>query len=378
MRIGIVTETFLPQMNGVVRMLLEFLAYLRARAHTALVFAPGDGPREARGFPVRRVRGLPCPPYPEVTLAPFSLWMYRDLKRWQPDIIHLASPFLLGLQGALVGRLLGVPVAAHFQTDVPRYAQSYGLGALADLATRYLVTLHNHCTLTFAPTPTIQRQLTAWGITPVVVLGRGVDTDLFNPARRSPAIRYRYGIDDRHLLLLYVGRLSAEKNLGLLARTAAALPNGHLLMVGDGPERSTLEALMPSNVTFTGALHGETLAAHYASADLFLFPSLTETFGQVVQEAMASGLAVVAMRAGGVQDIIQHGVTGLLCDPADPAAWFAAVQSLVEHDRWRRWLAHNARRAAETRGWPAIFDRLMTIYGEIIEGDRRDVAAVRD
>src|SRR5262245_49908039 len=181
MRVGIVAESFLPQMNGVVRMQLEFLAYLRRRGHEALVFAPGDGPTEAEGFPVRRVRGVPFPTYPRFVMAPFSLWMHRDLQEWEPDIIHLASPFLLGMQGVVVGRLLGCPVVGHFQTDVPRYAHAYGFGALADLARRYLVALHGQCTLTYAPTPGVARQLRAWGVGEVEILGRGVDAAHFHP-----------------------------------------------------------------------------------------------------------------------------------------------------------------------------------------------------
>lgn len=377
MRIAIIAESFLPQMNGVVRMQLELLAYLRAHGHAAIVFAPGDGPTEALGFPVTRVPGLPFPPYPEVILAPFSLRMYRDLKTWRPDIIHLASPFLLGMQGVVVGRLLGVPVAAHFQTDVPQYAHAYHLGALAELAVRYLVTLHGRCALNYAPTPTIARRLASWGIEGVRVSGRGVDTRLFHPGRRSPALRRRYHVDDRDVLLLYVGRVSAEKNLGLLAATAAALPRCRLLIVGDGPERASLEAQMPSNVTFTGPLHGDALAAHYAAADLFVFPSLTETFGQVVQEAMAAGLPVVGMRAGGVQDIIQHGATGLLCDPGDDDAWLGAVRSLIEHDHARALMARNARAFAETRQWGALFDQVVSQYAAVVRGGDRDVPAVR-
>jgi glycosyltransferase involved in cell wall biosynthesis len=376
-KIGIVAESFLPQMNGVVRMLLELLTYLRRQGHEALIFAPGDGPVEAEGYRVRRVKGVPFPPYPEVTLAPFSLWMYRDLRDWQPDIIHLASPFLLGMQGVLVGRLLNVPVVGHFQTDVPRYAHKYHLGALSELAKSYLVTLHNQCALTYCPTPTAAAMLRGWGVERIEVMGRGVDTALFRPDRRKAATRRRYGLSETDKILLYVGRVSAEKNLDVLIETAAALPSARLLIVGDGPERAALEAAMPDTATFTGFLSGDALADVYAAADLFIFPSLTETFGQVAQEAMASGLPVVGMRAGGVQDIIQHGVTGLLCPPDDPAAWLAAVRALLESTYTRQMMGMAARRYAEGQSWTALFDRLLDRYTEIVGGVTHDVAATR-
>jgi phosphatidylinositol alpha 1,6-mannosyltransferase len=373
-RIAIVAESFLPHMNGVVRMVLELLAHLRRQGHEARVFAPGDGPREVEGFPVRRVKGLPFPPYPEVTLAPFSLWMERDLRAWQPDVLHLASPFLLGMQGVLVGKRLAVPVVAHFQTDVPRYARHYHLGALADLATRYLVTLHNQCALTYVPTPSLAREVRGWGIERVAVLGRGVDAAHFRPDRRALATRQRHGLAADDVVLLYVGRVSAEKNLGLLARTAAALPRGRLVIVGDGPERASLAAALPPTSIVTGFLQGEELADIYAAADIFVFPSLTDTFGQVVQEAMASGLPVVGMRAGGVQDIIQHGVTGLLCEPDQPETWMTAVRYLIDSAHTRRLMGLNARHHVAARGWETIFARMLAHYADLVEGGRPDVA----
>lgn len=254
---------------------------------------------------------------------------------------------------------------------------AYRLGAPAELAVRYLVTLHRRCALNGAPTPTIARRLASWDIKGVRVHGRGVDTRLFHPGRRSPALRRRYGVDDRDVLLLSVGRVSAEKNRGLLAATAAALPRCRLLIVGDGPERASLEAQMPSNVTFTGPLHGVELAEHDAAADLFVFPSLTETFGQVVQEAMAAGVPVVGMRAGSVQDIILHGATGLLRDPGDDNAWLGAVRSLIEHDHARALMARDARALAETRPWGALFDQVVSQYAAVVRGGDRDVPAVR-
>jgi glycosyltransferase involved in cell wall biosynthesis len=211
----------------------------------------------------------------------------------------------------------------------------------------------------------------------VRVMGRGVDATLFHPSRRSAATRHPYGLAESTLVLLYVGRISAEKNLGVLAETAAALPDCRLLIAGDGPERVALEATMPDNVIFTGMLHGDHLAAVYAAADVFVFPSLTETFGQVVQEAMASGLPVVAMRSGGVQDIVRHGLTGLLCQPDDLNAWLVAVRSLVDGRRTRRLMSLRARHYAEEQRWESLFDRLLAYYAEPMGGVSANVAAIR-
>jgi glycosyltransferase involved in cell wall biosynthesis len=344
-------------------MLLEFLAYLEAHGHDALVFAPGEGDQRCRGFRVVRVRGLPFPLYPGLVLAPHSTQMGPLLREWQPDVVHLAGPFVLGMQGLAVGRSLGVLVAAHYQTDLPRYAEHFGLGALAGLAWRRLLDIHNACDVNFAPTPSVAAELRARGMQRVQVCGRGVDADLFSPLRRDAA--YRAGImgaEDRPILL-YVGRLSPEKNLGTLAAVARALPGYPLLIVGDGPARSALAAdLHGLDARFTGVLAGEELARAYASSDVLLCPSSTETFGQVVREAMAARLPVVGKRAGGVRDLIRDGETGILCPPDDEAAFVAATRRLAEDEALRRAMGAAARREAEQHSWKYVFDHLLGWY----------------
>ncbi len=366
MRVAIVTETFLPQVNGVVRMLVEYLAYLEAHGHDAIVFAPGDKSDKdsvCHSFDVLRVRGATLPLYPELTLAPYSRRMHAVLREWRPDVVHLAGPFVLGAQGLHVARALGVPVAAHFQTDLARYAAHFGLGALSGVAWRRLLNIHNECDVTFAPTPTVARELRARGMRRVHICGRGVDAMAFHPAHRDSRVRERLGDGSDAPLMLYVGRLSPEKNLAALAPVARALPEYPLAIVGDGPARADLAAEVARlNVHFAGTLRGEALTTAFASADLFLFPSQTETFGQVVHEAMASGLPTVGVRAGGVQDLITDGQTGLLCPPDDPTAFVEAARRLVTDPALRYAMGAAARHEAEGHTWQSIFDRLMGWY----------------
>ncbi len=226
---------------------------------------------------------------------------------------------------------MSVPIAAHYQTDLPRYAEHFGLGAFAGMAWRRLLDIHNSCDINFAPTPSIARELQGRGMQRVQVCGRGVDSTLFNPAQRDDAFRATITGGDDRPLFLYVGRVSPEKNLATLIAVARALPGFPLLVVGDGPARGAMAAeLAGMDVHFTGTLRGDDLARAYASADVFLFPSATETFGQVVREAMASGIPVVGVRAGGVQDLIDDGRTGLLCPQGDEDAFVAAARSLTE------------------------------------------------
>jgi phosphatidylinositol alpha 1,6-mannosyltransferase len=376
MRVAIVTETFLPKVDGIVRMLTELLGYLADAGHEALVLTPGSGPPAHAGFRVTRFHGLRWKLYPGLTVARPSPRLLAILAGWRPDIVHLAGPVLLGAQAAVAGRMLGLPLAAHFQTDLAAYAGHHGLRPLGPLAWHYLRAVHALADRTYCPTPTVRRQLAARGFRDLALCARGVDTAGFGPARRDPALRRRLlggGAEQAAPLLAYVGRLSPEKNLGALVTIAAARPDLPLLIVGDGPARPGLEralAATPARAHFTGELRGAALAAAYASADLFVCTSLTETYCQVAQEAMASGLPVLGFRAGGVQDVIAHGETGLLCPPGDDRAWLAALAALAGDPARRRRYAATARAVAEGRTWTALFDRLLGEYREIAHARR--------
>ncbi|MGI8912421.1 MAG: glycosyltransferase family 4 protein [Chloroflexota bacterium] len=365
LRIAIVTETFLPKMDGIVRFLLEFLEYLRRQGHAAIVSCPGPGPSQVAGFRVVREFGVPFPSYPELRLAPGAPRLASTLVSWRPDVIHLAGPVILGAQGLGLARLLDVPAVGHYQTNLPRYASHYGAPWLAPLAWSYLVALHNRCARTYVPSRPVAAEVRRHGMRRVQVLPRGVDTAAFRPSLRREAIRQSWGAEPDDLVFLYAGRVAAEKNLAKLAELAPAIPGVRVVVVGDGPFRPALEAAIGDRAHFSGYLRGETLAAAYASADVFAFPSRTETFGLVLLEAMASGLPVLAMCAGGVPDVVEDGATGLLCDPQSPAAWLEQARRLAAEPTLRRSLGEQGRRVALTRSWDLTFDRLLTDYREL-------------
>lgn len=381
MRIAIVTETFLPKMDGIVRMLTEFLDHLAAQEHQALIIAPGDGDDHYAGFRVERFRGLRWHLYPGLTVAGPSPRLLAVLRRWQPDIVHLAGPALLGAQAAVAARLLGIPASAHYQTDLAAYAGCHGLGALQPIARHYLRAIHSLADRTYCPTPTVRRQLHAQGFRDLALCARGVDTVNFHPRNRSDALRDRIlgpGADPATPIGVYVGRLSPEKNLDALLAIARARPELPLLIVGDGPARLQLMAALAGHrAHFTGELRGAALSAAYASADIMVCTSLTETFCQVAQEAMASGLPTLAFRAGGVQDVVLHGETGTLCPVGDDAAWLAALDVLVGDATLRHEYAGRARTIAEGRSWAALFERLLGEYQEIAAAPRRSLARSR-
>ncbi len=371
MRVAIVTETFLPKMDGIVRMLVELLAYLEQQGHEALVLVPGKGPNYHGPFAVDRYQGLRWRLYPGLTVAGPSPRLFATLREWQPDILHLAGPAVLGAQAALIGRSLHIPMVAHFQTDLGAYAGAHGLSLLQPLARHYLRTIHGLAERTYCPTPTIRRQLLQERFSNLALCARGVDTVGFHPAHRDNALRAAIlgpGTDTTTPIAAYVGRISPEKNLDALLAIAGAQPDLPLLIIGDGPARAGLQsALAGKRAYFTGELRGAQLAAAYASADFLVCTSKTETFCQVAQEAMASQLPTIGFRAGGVQDVVLDGETGVLCDPTSPTEWLAAIAQLSSDTTLRRQLGRRAREVAEGRTWHAVFDRLLGEYQEITE-----------
>lgn len=364
MRVAIVTESFLPRVNGVTRTVTALADHLRSRGHEALLVAAGDGPFEYAGYPVVRVIGPTGLLYPDLTIAPWAPGLAGLLRRFDPDVVHLASPAALGLRAARVARRLQVPVAAHYQTDLVAYARHYGgaalAGAIASLERRF----HNRCTATYAPTETVARELTRRGIERVSVSGRGVDLVRFRPRRPGASTAARLWPEGDGPRVLCVARLAREKSLDALVRLARRHPSIRVLLVGDGPCRVELEAAAPENLRLAGSLEGDALADVYAAAELFAYPSQTETFGQVVQEAMASGLPVVGMRAGGVADVVDDGRTGILVDPAG-ADFEAVVAALAADPARRRSLGAAARRAVATRSWESVLDALLADYARL-------------
>ena len=368
MRVAIVTESFVPSINGVTRAVTALTSYLRRGGHDAMVVAPShgrEGTSEHDGFAVVRVWGIQGLVYPDLTFAPVHVALRRTLRDFCPDVVHLASPASLGVFGGMVARSLRLPVAAHYQTDLLAYARSYGGAPLMHVARVLERSFYNSCTLTYAPTDAMAAELTARGFEHVSVSGRGVDAQRFRPNRPGARAAARLWPEGDGIRVLCVSRLAKEKNLQRLVHLARRRPQLRVVFVGDGPVREELAAGAPPNVGFAGALVGESLADVYSAAELFVYPSTTETFGQVIQEAMASGLPVVGVRAGGVADLVEHGVTGLLVEPPGDGLGMAA-STLAVTPEVRASMGTAARAAVMPRSWDAIFDALMSDYEQLI------------
>lgn len=377
MRVALFTEVFLPKVDGVVNTLCRVLEHLRQRGHEGLVFAPEGGPESFAGA---RVIGLPSiliPIYPDLKLVPPVVDVEAELMAFEPDAVHIINPVSLGLAGFRAARMLGVPVVASYQTDLPGFAERWGLGMLKEPLWVYFRWLHNQADLNLCPSRATQRELLSQGFERVEVWGRGVDTSRFSPAHRSEQRRMRLsGGHPEAPLLIYVGRLSPEKRVDWLLPVLRALPEARLAIVGAGPSRPILERLFKGTKTvFTGYLGGEDLAQAYASGDIFVFPAANETFGNVVLEAMASGLPVVAPRAGGPLDLVTHGETGLLFDPQDQADLVNAVRRLVQDPGYARSLGAAGLAYAETMSWEVVLDGLFDSYARVASQHRLLAAA---
>lgn len=367
-RVAVITESFLPHMNGVTGSVLQIREHLQRRGHDVFVVAPGVR-RHELGMPGRAVASFPLPRYPAVRVAvPPAASIARDLARFGADVVHLASPFLLGWQGVLAAESRRLPSVAVYQTDVIAYAARYGLPQATALAEAQVRRLHRRATLTLAPSAAAHSQLHALGIDRVALWGRGVDGQRFTPERRDDAWRAR--IAPGEVIVGYVGRLAPEKQVEDLVALQGT-PGIRLVIVGDGPARPALEQLLPDAV-FLGHLDGEALATALASFDVFVHPGESETFGQTIQEAQASGVPVVATGIGGPVDLVRSSVDGWLYRPGDADDLRARVVDLVGDDAKRRAFAQAARSAVSGRTWDALADRLLEHYDRAAVLNRRD------
>ncbi len=361
MRVAIVAESFLPNVNGVSGSVLRVLEHLRNTGHHAMVVAPGlDAPTQHDGTPVLRVPAVDLPRISSLPVGIPSPGMTGAIAEFAPDVVHLASPFVLGAGGMAAARRLGVPAVAVFQTDVAGFADSYGLGRSARAAWRWTRRLHNQADRTLAPSTWAVQALTEHGVQRVHRWGRGVDTTRFAPSRRSGALRGEWAHGAGELVVGYLGRLAPEKHVERLA-ALSDLAGVRLVVVGDGPERARLQHLLPRAV-FTGQLVGDELAAAMASLDVFVHPGEHETFCQAVQEALASGVPVVAVDQGGPRDLVVTGRTGYLVDVTCFAAGLRAAVTALAQDDLRRHFSLAARRSVLRRTWPAVCDELVGHY----------------
>jgi phosphatidylinositol alpha 1,6-mannosyltransferase len=370
MRIAIITESFPPDVNGVAHSVVRVAEHLLSRGHEPLVIAPqpASGRRAVTGpmpYPVIRVPSLPTPGYSGFRLGLPSRRIAAALREHRTDLVHLASPFVLGARGVSVARALDLPVVAVYQTDIPGYAGAYRVGWGEEAAWRWIRRIHNASDRTLAPSSATATALHSHGIERVWLWRRGVDAGRFDPAQRSTALR-RALAPKGEVLVGYVGRLATEKRVDLLA-PVTKLPGVRVVIVGDGPARAALAKALPDAI-FLGERRGGQLARLYASFDVFAHTGPYETFGQTIQEALASGLPVVAPAAGGPLDLVDHGRTGYLVPPCAAAALTEAVAALVGDQRRRTEFGANARAAVEGRSWAAVGDELIGHYVAVHSG----------
>jgi phosphatidylinositol alpha 1,6-mannosyltransferase len=372
MRIGIFAETFLPKIDGITNTLCHLLEHLEVRGHQALMFAPNGGPSYYAGAEIIGLPAIPLPLYPELKLVPPILsGVDERLAEFQPDLVHVVNPFLLGVVGIQAGRAVNVPVVASYHTDLPGYTERWGMGFSKELFWTYTRWVHNQADLNLCPSHFTLAELKEQGFERLKVWGRGVDNVQYHPDHRSEEMRARltHG-NSQQPLLLYVGRLAVEKRVEWLHPVITTVENVRLAIVGDGPLRDSLEDLFEgTNTIFTGYMSGEDLSAAYASSDIFVFPAANETLGNVVLEAMASGLPVIAPDAGGVTDHVNPGATGILFPSEEQVSFIQAVTQLLCDPVAARRMGTAGRAYAERNSWPFILDGLLINYQELLEGE---------
>lgn len=377
MRIALFTDTFIPEINGVAKTYQRLIPYLHAHNIDTIVYAPCYKTDECDDNSSRIVRipGMEFPLYRgcKVCLPDYPA-LQRTLDHQTPDLIHLATPFSLGITGLIYAKQHNIPKVAAFHTDFPRFLEYYGLPQCKKLAWRFLRWFHFQAEKNYCPSVDTMRMLQLQGIKHVELWSRGVDCDLFNPAFRSRPFRQSLGIDEK-TVLLYVGRLAPEKSVDILLQAFSlanqACDNLHLLIVGDGPSEKSLREQAPDNVSFLGALSGVELSTAYASAEFFICPSTTETFGNVILEAMASSLPVIASLSGGIKQNLYPLQTGLACLPQNPASMADSMNQLIRDAALRNRLAQQAYDHAKKQSWDEVFSRLVESYRHVLSKKRK-------
>ncbi len=374
LRISLVTETYFPQINGVSRTLDRLVSYCAEQGDRIQLLMPSYRDNATHLLPqVERSEwwSLPLPFYQEVVLPMTTPGMVeKALAGFRPDLVHIATEGPLGRAALLAARRLHLPTVSSYHTNFAQYLKNYHAGFLAPACWRYLRWFHNSTLATFCPTPSTQRLLEEKGFKNVGIWSRGVDSHRFDPGKRDHDLRFSLGVGPDDILLTYVGRIANEKNLDMLMQAWQRLPSHahcHLLLIGDGPLRGRLEAANDPRIIFVGYRYGEDLAHMYASSDLFVFPSLSETFGNVVLEAMASGLPVIGFDVQGPRDIIRNRHTGVLVEQVDADALSAAIQELLCNRERRREMGHQARDYAAAHTWEKIMGGLRRQYAAQLE-----------
>ena len=368
MRLAIFTDTYPPHMNGVAAALGRLAHAVRDRGGEVRVVTTSDPRAPEAESAVRRWPSIPFWAYPQLRIAlPPARRVARELFAWRPTLVHVATPFGVGLAARRAARSLGVPMVTSYHTSFSQYAAFYKLGKLSAPGWSFLRWFHNSGLRTYCPSNAIREELDENGFRNTRIWGRGVDMARFSPGKRSAEMRARFGAGPDTIVVAYIGRIAAEKGLAVAAAAMRRLEGEktiRFVVVGEGPYEEKLRSQSPADSVFTGRLSGEALSAAYASADLFVFPSTTDTFGQVLLEAMASGLPVVAADAGPTREVVGE-EAGTFVPPDDDDALAAEIYRLATDPAARSHMAGAALRAASKRSWPSVFDDLVRDYNEI-------------
>jgi glycosyltransferase involved in cell wall biosynthesis len=371
-KIAIFTDTYVPDVNGVARTLHRFTTYLQKEGIEFRVFAPKATKDSQFSSKIHEFRSIPFLLYPECRIAlPNMLHINEEIQAFQPDVIHVATPFSMGLSGVHYAKKYNIPLLGSYHTDFDKYLEHYHLHFLSDVLWKYLTWFHEPFEKIFVPSTDTMERLEKRHFKNMAIWSRGIDGELFHPNYDSEVIRKKYGIIEKHILL-YVGRIASEKDVMMLPEINKALPNklknnSHWLVVGDGPMKGELEKQAPDNMTLTGFIEGPELANIYATADVFVFPSASETFGNVVLEAMACGTPVVGANAGGVRTIVEQGKNGLLGEEKDVASFAEAVAYLLENNSIRNKMGEEAFQFGQSQHWDTIFAQLLQDYETVLD-----------
>ena len=369
MKIAFFTETFLPKVDGIVTRLTKTIEYLVKNGDEVIVFCPEGSPNNYKGAKIIGVAAMPLPLYPELKLGLPGPAVSEALEEFQPDLIHVVNPAVLGLGGIWLAKTNNIPLIASYHTHLPKYLEHYGMGMLEPLLWELLKAAHNQALLNLCTSTAMVNELESKGIRRTALWQRGVDTKRFKPEYRTENMRKKLlgQYPDKGSLLIYVGRLSAEKQIERIKPVLEKIPDATLALVGDGPYRNQLEKIFENTKTnFIGYLAGEELASAYASGDIFLFPSSTETLGLVLLEAMAAGCPVIGANKGGIPDIINDGTNGCLYDPDQndngEASLIDATKKILENSTKKEKMRIAARSEAEKWDWNQATLQLKNFY----------------
>ena len=375
LNISVVTETFPPDINGVAHTLSKMVNGLQLNGHNIWLVRPRIEKKELaqnrQGFNELLVKGMPIPFYKQLRMGlPAKKELHRIWSHKRPDVVHIATEGPLGWSALQVAKKLKIPISTDFRTNFHAYSSHYGIGWLSGAILSYMRKFHNSADATMVPTEQLAQTLSSAGFERLHVVPRGIDTQLFSPSKRDPALRASWKADSDTIVMLYVGRLAVEKNLELVLQTYAMAKQqsvkAKLVLVGDGPMRHELEQSF-ADVIFAGFRTGEDLAAHYASADMFVFASQTETFGNVTLEAMASGLAVVAFNHAAAGELIQNGVNGMLAAHASDIHFEMAAQTLLNRPELMAYVRQQACISAQSMGWDTIVKKTESVIYDVLD-----------